>query len=99
MLAQSPPIESIHICRAEYSKLIGARWKVGGALHSIEFGIELVQTGPSLVLKFKEMASFEKSQNHKIPIDFNVFGVNRRIQFEKSVSRDPNMLILCYLMI
>ncbi len=28
---QSPPKESIHFCRAEYSKLRGARWKVGGA--------------------------------------------------------------------
>ncbi len=28
---QSPPKESIHFCRAEYSKLMGARWKVGGA--------------------------------------------------------------------
>ncbi len=28
---QFPPKESIHFCRAEYSKLRGARWKVGGA--------------------------------------------------------------------
>ncbi len=28
---QSPPKESIHFCRAEYSKLRGVRWKVGGA--------------------------------------------------------------------
>ncbi len=28
---QSPPKESIHFCQAEYSKLMGARWKVGGA--------------------------------------------------------------------
>ncbi len=28
---QSPPKESIHFCRAEYSKLRGGRWKVGGA--------------------------------------------------------------------
>ncbi len=28
---QSPPKESIHFCRAEYSRLRGARWKVGGA--------------------------------------------------------------------
>ncbi len=26
---QSPPKESIHFCRAEYSKLRGVRWKVG----------------------------------------------------------------------
>ncbi len=28
---QSPPKESIHFCQAEYSKLRGARWEVGGA--------------------------------------------------------------------
>ena len=30
---QSPPKEIIHFCRAEYSKLRAARWKVGGAPH------------------------------------------------------------------
>ncbi len=30
MALQSPPKESIHFCRAEYSKLRGTRWKVGG---------------------------------------------------------------------
>ena len=31
LILQSPPKESIHFCRAKYSKLRGARWKVGGA--------------------------------------------------------------------
>ena len=31
---QSPPKESIHFCRAKYSKLRGVRWKVWGAPHT-----------------------------------------------------------------
>ncbi len=54
---QSPPKESIHFCRAEYSKLRGARCEVGGAPKPT---IELVQTGPSLILKFKERAAYQQ---------------------------------------
>ena len=66
---QSPPKESIHFCRAEYSKLRGARWKVGGAPNqplswskpvSPSFGISkwgLVQFGPTLApLNFEYLA-------------------------------------------
>ncbi len=48
-LYKSPPKESIHFCRAEYSKLRGARQSRRCAKPTIE----LVQTGPNLILKFK----------------------------------------------
>ena len=51
-MKQSPLKGSIHLCQAEYSKL-----KEGDQTESRECAtrtIELVHTGPSLVLKFKE---------------------------------------------
>ena len=47
---QSPQKESIHFCRAEYSKLRGPDERC------VKPTIELAQTGPSPILKFQNEA-------------------------------------------
>ncbi len=47
---KSPPKQSIHFCRVECSKLRGGQMVSRGCA---TLSIELVQTGPSLILKFK----------------------------------------------
>ncbi len=69
MVIQSAPIESTHL-QAKYSKARGSRGKV----------VQLVQSGPNLILKSHEMAStglkvlddlsWKTEQSPKIPIDY-----------------------------